>query len=100
MRLRPLLYLGMALGLFACLSVAQLSESSVELDRGTVAYKAARYEEAVGHFRHAVTLDPDNPRAHMLLATAYTQQYIPGADEPSNLEMAKHATAEFDEVLR
>jgi tetratricopeptide (TPR) repeat protein len=44
-------------------------------------------------------LDPSSHVAHLFLATAYAQQYIPGADAPENLELATKAIAEYSVVL-
>src|ERR1700721_4240251 len=35
----------------------------------------------------------------LYLATAYMSQYIPGADSPENLQLAKEAKEEFQKVL-
>ena len=34
-----------------------------QLNKGVAAYKNARYEEAIGHFQNAVSLDPKLPMA-------------------------------------
>lgn len=44
-------------------------------------------------------LDPSNPMRRLYLATAYFQQYIPGADTPENNQMAAQAQDEFQRVL-
>jgi tetratricopeptide (TPR) repeat protein len=69
------------------------------LGQGVRAYKAAKYPEAVEHFRTAVELDPTFPTARLYLATAYMSQYIPGAESEENLRMAKAAYDEFSKVL-
>ncbi len=53
-----------------------------QLNKGVAAFKNAQYPEAVEHFKTAVDLDPNFPTARLYLATAYMQQYIPGADRP------------------
>ena len=55
-------------------------KSRDQLNKGVEAFKNAQYPEAVEHFKTAVELDPDFPTARLYLATAYMQQYIPGAD--------------------
>lgn len=69
------------------------------LNKGVHAYKSARYDEAVEHFKTAVQLDPEFPTARLYLATAYMNQYIPGADSPENNQYAKAAQDEFLRVL-
>ncbi len=69
------------------------------LGQGVRAYKAAKYPEAVEHFRTAVDLDPTFATARLYLATAYMSQYIPGAESEENIRMAKAAYDEFSKVL-
>src|SRR5229473_3036150 len=51
-----------------------------QLNKGVQSYKNARYEEAISRFQQAVSLDPGLLNARLYLATAFAQQYIPGAD--------------------
>jgi tetratricopeptide (TPR) repeat protein len=69
------------------------------LNRGVQAYKSARYADAVDFFKEAVALDPANLNGRLYLATAYMSQYIPGAESPENLQVAKQAKEEFLKVL-
>ena len=69
------------------------------LNRGVQAYKSARYADAVDYFKEAVALDPTNLNGRLYLATAYMSQYIPGAESPENLQVAKQAKEEFLRVL-
>jgi len=70
-----------------------------QLNKGVNSYKNARYEEAIDHFQKAVALDPKLINAQLYLATAYMQQYIPGADSPDNNKYALEAIDEFKKVL-
>jgi tetratricopeptide (TPR) repeat protein len=70
-----------------------------QLNKGVNSYKNARYEEAIEHFKNAVTDDPSLLNAQLYLATAYAQQYIPGADSPDNNKYAEQAIEEFKKVL-
>jgi hypothetical protein len=70
-----------------------------QLNKGVQAYKNAKYEEAIGHFQQSVSLDPGLLNARLYLATAYAQQYIPGADTPDNNQSANQAIDEFKKVL-
>jgi len=63
------------------------------------AFKNAQYPLAVEHFKTAVELDPKFATARLYLATAYMQQYIPGADSPDNMKMAEAAQDQFQKVL-
>jgi len=69
------------------------------LNKGVQAYKNARYEEAIGHFQQAVSLDPSLLNARLYLATAYAQQYIPGAETEDNNRMGEQAINEYKQVL-
>ena len=71
-----------------------------QLNKGVLAYKNARYEEAINHFQQAVQLDPSLLNARLYLATAFAQQYIPGADAPDNNKMAEQAIDQYKEVLQ
>ncbi len=70
-----------------------------QINKGVNAYKSAKYEEAIEHFKDAVQLDPSLLNARLYLATAYMQQYIPGADSPENNRYAEQAIDEFKKVL-
>jgi tetratricopeptide (TPR) repeat protein len=72
---------------------------SSEMDAGVEAYKSAMYERAIAHFRKATELDPNLAAAHIYLATAYAQMYIPGAESPDNLQNAENSLADFKRAL-
>lgn len=69
------------------------------LNKGVQNYKNAQYAAAVEHFKQAVELDPTFANARLYLATAYMSQYIPGAESPENVQMAKAAYDNFQKVL-
>jgi tetratricopeptide (TPR) repeat protein len=69
------------------------------VNKGVHAFKAAKYAEAVDHFQAATEIDPTFDTARLYLATAYYQQYIPGAESPENLDMANKARTEYNKVL-
>jgi len=66
----------------------QNDQAKLELNRGVGAFKEAEYAKAVDHFRTAV-----------YMASAYMQQYIPGAEAPENQAMAAVAKRQFDKDL-
>lgn len=74
-------------------------EARDNLNKGVAAFKNAKYPDAVQFFTKAVELDPTFATARLYLATAYMNQYIPGAESPENVEMAKNALANFQKVL-
>ena len=70
-----------------------------QLNKGVQSYKNAKYEEAIDHFQKAVALDPGLLNARLYLATAYAQQYIPGAETEDNNRMGQQAIEEYKTVL-
>ena len=86
---------GMVLSLSGCNRLAARDQ----LNKGVDAYKAARYEEAIGHFQKATELDPSLPMAKSYLATALAQNVVPGLDTPENIKTAQQAIDMFKEVL-
>jgi tetratricopeptide (TPR) repeat protein len=69
------------------------------LNKGVQAYKSARFEEAINHFQQAVSLDPSLLNARLYLATAYAQQYIPGAETEDNTRLGQQAIDAYKQVL-
>lgn len=86
---------GMVLSMSGCNRL----QARDQLNKGVDAYKAARYEEAIGHFQKATELDPSLPMAKSYLATALAQNVVPGLDTPDNLKTAQQAISMFQEVL-
>src|SRR5712692_7646108 len=70
-----------------------------QLNKGVQSYKNAKYEEAINHFQQAVSLDPSLVNARLYLATAFAQQYIPGADTPENNKFGEQAIEQYKKVL-
>src|ERR1700681_155113 len=70
------------------------------LNKGVQAYKNSKFEQAIGHFQQAVDLDPTLINARLYLATAFAQQYIPGADTPENNRFAEQAIDQYKQVLQ
>jgi tetratricopeptide (TPR) repeat protein len=77
----------------------QATSGNPDLDLGVQAYAKGRYGEAIQHFKQAVDLDPTLLSARLYLATAYAQQYIPGADTPDNNKFAEQAIDQYKAVL-
>jgi tetratricopeptide (TPR) repeat protein len=95
---RVLTILAVLLALLSAVGCEKLRARD-QLNKGVQSYKNARYEEAIEHFKNAVQLDPSLINARLYLATAYAQQYIPGADSPDNNKYAEQAIEEFKNVL-
>ncbi|HEY6487556.1 MAG: tetratricopeptide repeat protein [Terracidiphilus sp.] len=86
---------GMVLSISGCSRLAARDQ----LNKGVDAYKSGKYEEAIGHFQKATELDPTLPMAKSYLATALSQNIVPGLDTPENLKTAEQAISIFQEVL-
>jgi tetratricopeptide (TPR) repeat protein len=71
-----------------------------QLNKGVQAYKNTKYEQAIDHFQQAVADDPSLINARLYLATAFAQQYIPGADTPDNNKFAEQAIDQYKIVLQ
>ena len=70
-----------------------------QLNKGVASFKAGRYEEAIRHFQEAERLDPKLPTAKAFLATALSQNVVPGLTTPDNLKTAQQAIDTFKQVL-
>jgi tetratricopeptide (TPR) repeat protein len=70
------------------------------LNKGVRAFRVAKYETAVEHFKSAVDLDPELLNAHLYLATAYAAQYVPGGESPENKTLGQEAIKAFETVLQ
>ena len=86
---------GMVLSMSGCNRLAARDQ----LNKGVDAYKSGKYEEAIGHFQKATELDPTLPMAKSYLATALSQNIVPGLDTAENLKTANQAISIFQEVL-
>lgn len=71
-----------------------------QLNKGVQAFKNNKFEQAIDHFQQAVALDPSLINARLYLATAFAQQYIPGADTPDNNRMGEQAIDQYKQVLQ
>jgi TonB family protein len=65
------------------------------LQEGVNAFKGGRYRDAVAAFQKSVDLNPSAVTPRLYLATAWMNQYIPGATSPENLQAASNAEREF-----
>jgi tetratricopeptide (TPR) repeat protein len=95
---RVLAFFAVILALLSATACSKLRARD-QLNKGVQAYKNAKYEEAIERFKNAVALDPGLINAKLYLATAYANQYVPGADTPDNNKNAEQAIEVFKEVL-
>lgn len=80
-------------------SADKSTEARGLLRQGVEAYKRGAYDEAAKDFERAKDLDPNLVDARLYLATAYADQYIPGAPSQENVRFGEQAIAEFKRVL-
>jgi tetratricopeptide (TPR) repeat protein len=95
---RVLAGLFLALAVLASTGCTKL-QARDQLNKGVQSYKNAQYEAAIEHFKNAVALDPSLLNAQIYLATAYAQQYVPGAETEDNKRFATQAINEYKKVL-
>lgn len=95
---RVLAAAALALALFSLAGCNKLRARD-QLNKGVQAYKNAKYEEAIERFKNAVNYDPSLINARLYLATAYAQQFIPGAETPDNNRNAEQAIEQFKQVI-
>jgi len=107
LRLRPIGLALRAKWMLATLAILALVSASCaklqardNLNKGVRAFRESHYENAVNYFKQAVELDPDLTTAEIYLATAYSQQYIPGGRSEDNDKNAKLAIQTFEDVLK
>jgi tetratricopeptide (TPR) repeat protein len=86
---------GMVLSISGCNRLAARDQ----LNKGVDSYKSGKYEEAIGHFQRATELDPTLPMAKSYLATALSQNIVPGLDTAENMKTANQAISIFQDVL-
>ncbi len=98
-RHRKLMFAFLAILALAAASCAKL-QARDNLNKGVRAFRDAHYENAVTYFKQAVELDPDLTTAEIYLATAYSQQFIPGGRGEDNEKNAQLAIQTFNDVLK
>src|ERR1017187_8452264 len=89
-----------AFGLSGALTGCKKLDARDNLNKGVQAFKNAKYADAAQFFTKSIELDPTFETAKLYLATAYMNQYIPGANSPENNEMAQKALDAFLDVLK
>jgi tetratricopeptide (TPR) repeat protein len=86
-------------GMLVSVSAAQSISIFEEFQQGRQALSQAKYDEAIQHFEKVLTLNPMNANAHLYLATAYGQKFVPGVDTADNVAFADQAIDHYQKVL-
>jgi len=71
-----------------------------ELNRGVACFRDQKYTDAIKFFKGAIALDPAFIEPYSYLATSYAAMYVPGSQDPNNVQYAKDAISGFETVLR
>ena len=100
MKVYKLALLGALLSVLAITSGCTKLRARDQLNKGVTAFRNAQFQSAIMHFQNAVALDPTLLNARLYLATAYSQQYIPGGESPDNVKFAQQAIDAFENVLK
>lgn len=87
------------LWLSGCGDTMKFLQARDHLNKGVTAFTASDFQSAAEHFSQSIELDPELLAARQYLATAYRQQYIPGAESPENVKIAQQALDGFSDVL-
>lgn len=82
-----------------CNAISKLKARD-QMVQGVRSFKDAQYTAASEHFKKAIQLDPELRTARLYLATAYAQQFIPGAESDDNVKMGQAAIDVFKDVLK
>ncbi len=93
------LFVAVGFFLFPLSLLAQSISARDEMDQGVKAFRQAHFEDAIAYFKTAIEADPKLLIARMYLATAYSQQYIPGSDDPENIRIGNLAIEQYKKVI-
>jgi tetratricopeptide (TPR) repeat protein len=85
--------------LVCCVPALRAQSYDDELSQGLRARKASHVDDAIQHFRRATEIDPGQVQAHMYLAAAYVEMYIPGVESQENILNADQAIEQYQHVL-
>ena len=85
--------------LVCCVPALRAQSYDDELSQGLRARKASHVDDAIQHFRRATEIDPGQVQAHMYLAAAYVEMYIPGVESQENILNADQAIEQYQRVL-
>jgi tetratricopeptide (TPR) repeat protein len=71
----------------------------VEDGNGLTAFRSGKLDEAIFHFQHAVSLNPNDATAKMWLGELLARKVAPGIETPENLTTAQRAIFLYREVI-
>lgn len=71
----------------------------LNLTKGNKAYKAQKYDEAIGYYKEILSIDPDNFLANYLLAMSNLAMYHPGSTHEKDKAYAQNAIAALEKTM-
>ena len=77
----------------------QAASDHTQLELGVLSFKAGQYEEAIQHFQKAVAADPADTGAHLWMASALAERYIPGDRSPETVRQGELALEQYQKVI-
>jgi Flp pilus assembly protein TadD len=87
--------------LFSIVATAapQTTKDNSQLELGVLSFKTGQYEEAIQHFQKAVLAEPENIDAHLWMASALAETYIPGVQSRDNVRQGDLALEQYQKVM-
>ena len=70
-----------------------------ELNETARAYREGHFDQAEQHAKRALSYDPENKTAAIVIARVIHQQYKPGVDAPENIQRARDAIEAYRHIL-
>ena len=99
MRLHAVSLLGLCLFSIVATATSQTTKDNSQLELGALSFKAGQYEEAIQHFQKAVLAEPENIDAHLWMASALAETYIPGEQSRDNVRNGELAIEQYQKVM-
>jgi tetratricopeptide (TPR) repeat protein len=99
MRLHAFSLLGLFFFSVVAAAAPQTAKDNSQLELGVLSFRAAQYEEAMQHFEKALLAEPENVDAHLWMATALAETYIPGAGSRDNVRQGQLAIEQYQKVM-
>ncbi len=99
MRLHAFSLVGLIFLSIVATAAPQTTKEHSQLELGVLSFKARQYDEAIQHFQKAVLAEPENINAHLWMANALAETYIPGAGSRENVRQGELAIEQYQKVV-
>ncbi len=99
MRLQAFSLFGLCLFSIVATAAPQTTKDNTQLELGVLSFKAGQYEEAIQHFQKAVLAEPESIAAHLWMASALVETYIPGVQSRDNVRQGELAIEQYQKVM-